>query len=106
MGKAKREMKKARRKARGTEREQEIREAEERAQRAARRRRLTVVGLPLVTFAVAAGLYWGLDDAQAAGVTLLVGGVVFFLYGLSTLGSTIEPKDRNRAGSIDYGRRG
>lgn len=105
MGKAKREAKRARRAARGTTKEQQFVEAEALADRRARRRRLVLVGIPLVTALVAAGLYWGLEDTRATGIALLLGLVVFLLYGLGTLGSQVQRRDRGGAGSIDFGNR-
>lgn len=105
MGKAKREAKRARRAARGTDKEQAFLEAERAQQRRLRRRRGVLVGVPLVTLLAAASLYFGLDDGRAAGVVLLLGIVVFFLFGLSSIGASVQPRDRERAGSIDFGSR-
>lgn len=105
MGKAKREAKRARRAARGTDQEQEFIEAERAAERRLRRRRAILIVIPLLTVAIASGFYFGLQDAQAAGISLLLGVVVFLLYGLGTLGSSVQPRDRGRAGSIDFGNR-
>jgi hypothetical protein len=105
MGKAKREAKRARRAARGTEQERTFVEAEHLQVRRLRRRRVVLATVPVVTALAGAGLYWGMDNGRAAGVVLLLGILVFFLLGLSTLGATVQPRDRDRAGSIDFGNR-
>ncbi|MFW6050101.1 MAG: hypothetical protein ACODAU_02935 [Myxococcota bacterium] len=105
MGKAKRAAKRARREARGTAKEREFLEAERAAERRARRRRRVLLAVPLVTALAAAGFYFGLEDVRAAGIALLVGALVFLLYGLGTLGSSVQPRNRGSAGSIDFGNR-
>lgn len=105
MGKAKRQVKRERRAARGTEREREFLEQELAAERRARRRKYVLLFIPVLTAILAAGMYWGLDDTRAAGIALLLGAVIFFLYGLGSLGSTVQPRDRGRSGSIDFGNR-
>ena len=59
----------------------------------------------MVTLAVAAVCYWVLENRQLMGVSLLIGGVLFLLLMLGTLASGVQPRDRSRAGSIDYGNR-
>jgi uncharacterized ion transporter superfamily protein YfcC len=105
MGKAKRAEKRARKAAKGTAAEQTFRAAEARGRRRARWRRGVAVAIFVLTLAVAGVAYAGFGQGQVAGVSLLVGAIVFFLYGLSVLGAGVEPKDRQRAGSIDFGRR-
>lgn len=101
MGKSEKGRRSHRRRPKGREREQEAVLSERRA----RRRRYITVAIPLVTFAFAAAFYWGMSDTQAAGITLLLGALAFFLYGLGTLGSEVQPRERERAGSIDFGKR-
>jgi Flp pilus assembly protein TadB len=92
------------------ERQKAAKEARQEAEAAAKRRRTQrmqlagVVGV--LTLAVAGVCYWVLDNRQLMGVTLLIGGVLFLLLVLSTLASSVHPRDRSRAGSIDYGNRG
>lgn len=105
MGKAKRAAKRARREAKGTDREEEFTQASVDAVEQLTRRRQLVFAIPPITFAVAAGLYWGLGDSRLAGVTILLGGVAFMLLGLGLLGGSVEPKDRDKSGSIDFGQR-
>lgn len=105
MGKAKREAKKARRAARGTEREQAYEAQDvERAKRTNVRRAVLVAIVPL-TLVVASVLYWGVENRQAAGVSILVGAMFFFLYGLGVVGGSVKPRSDGSAGSIDFGRR-
>jgi hypothetical protein len=46
-----------------------------------------------------------LENRQLMGATLLIGGVLFLALALGTLASSVPPRDRTRAGSIDYGKR-
>ena len=64
-----------------------------------------VLGLLPLTAAVAATTYFGLDDAQLTGVAVLIGGIAFLILGLSLLGSAVQPRDRIRSGSIDFGQK-
>lgn len=91
------------------ERQRAAKEARQEAQARARRRRqmqLRAAGaVGVLTLAVAACCYWLLDNRQLMGVSLLIGGVLFLLLVLGTLASGVQPRDRTRAGSIDYGNR-
>ena len=91
------------------ERQRAAKEARQEAQAQAKRRRqlqLRLAGLVgVVTLAVAGVCYWVLENRQLMGVSLLVGGVLFLLLVLGTLASGVQPRDRSRAGSIDYGNR-
>ncbi len=93
-------------KSRKAARKAERQAAEEAVRRMSRRRRIIAALIPLVTLALSAGFYVGLDDARATGVVLLVGALMWFLYGLGMLGASVPARDRNRAGSIDFGNRG
>jgi hypothetical protein len=93
------------RKERAREAKEAKREAQERAQR---RRRLQIrfsAAVAFVTLLVAAICYWVLGNRQLMGITLLIGGVLFLVIALSSLASGVQPRDRTRAGSIDYGNR-
>lgn len=91
------------------ERQKAAKEAKREAEAYARKRRQLRMrmagGVGLLTLAVAGICYWVLDNRQLMGVTLLIGGVLFLLLVLSTLASGVQPRDRTRAGSIDYGKR-
>ena len=91
------------------ERQKAAKEARQEAQAQAMRRRqfqLRVAGaVGLLTLALAGVCYWVLDNRQLMGVTLLIGGVLFLLLLLAALASGVQPRDRTRAGSIDYGKR-
>lgn len=100
MGKAKREEKKSKKQNRELEREAAIAEA-----RAQRRRRVVVASIPILSLAAAAGAYWGLEEPSVAGATLLGGALLWLMVGLGFLGSAVRPRDRHRAGSIDFGNR-
>jgi Flp pilus assembly protein TadB len=91
------------------ERQKAAKEARHEAEANAKRRRQMQLrlagGVGLLTLVVAGVFYWVLDNRQLMGVTLLIGGVLFLLFVLSTLASGVQPRDRTRAGSIDYGNR-
>jgi Flp pilus assembly protein TadB len=80
-------------------------EAEAQAKRRRQLQMRAAAGVALLTLVVAGVCYWVLDNRQLMGVTLLVGGVLFLLLALGTLASGVQPRDRTRAGSIDYGKR-
>ena len=91
------------------ERAQEAKEARrEAAANAQRRRRLQIraaAAVAVLTLLVSGLCYWVFDNRQLMGITLLIGGVLFLLLALGTLASGVKPRDRTRAGSIDYGKR-
>lgn len=104
MAKKQNERRQARRE-RAKEAKEARREAEARAQR---RRQLQIrmsAAVAILTLAVAGVCYWALDNRQLMGITLLIGGVLFLVLALGTLASGVRPRDRSRAGSIDYGKR-
>ena len=93
------------RKERAKEAKEAKREAEANAQR---RRRLQIrvsAAIAVLTLVVAGLCYWVLDSRQLMGITLLIGGVLFLVLALGTLASGVQPRDRTRAGSINYGKR-
>jgi hypothetical protein len=93
------------RKERARDAKEAKREAEALAQQ---RRRLQIrlsAAVAVLTLVVAGVCYWALDNRQLMGITLLVGGVLFLVLALGTLASGVPPRDRTRAGSIDYGNR-
>lgn len=91
------------------ERAKEAKEAKLAAEERAQRRRSLQIKLSaavaVLTLAIAGVCYWALDNRQLMGITLLIGGVLFLVLALGTLASGVRPRDRTRAGSIDYGRR-
>jgi len=93
------------RKERAKEAKEAKREAEALAQR---RRRLQIrvsAAIAVLTLVVAGLCYWVLDSRQLMGITLLIGGVLFLVLALGALASGVQPRDRTRAGSINYGKR-
>lgn len=80
-------------------------EAEAQALRTRNRWRVASIGVAVVSIALAALSYWVLEDQRLVGASLLVGGVLFLLFALGTLGAGVKPRDRRTAGSIDYGKR-
>ena len=93
------------RRERAKEAKEARKEAEARVRRRRRRQAQLAAMVAVLTLALAAVCYWVLDNRQLMGVTLLIGGVLFLLLALGTLGSGVQPRDRMRAGSIDYGKR-
>jgi len=91
------------------ERAKEAKETKREAQAIARRRRQLQLrasaAVAVLTLIVAALCYWVFDNRQLLGITLLIGGVLFLLLALGALASGVQPRDRTRAGSIDYGKR-
>jgi Flp pilus assembly protein TadB len=91
------------------ERAKAAKEAKRAAEERARRRRQLQLRLSaavaVATLAFAAVCYWVLENRQLMGATLLIGGVLFLVLALGTLASGVPPRDRTRAGSIDYGKR-
>ena len=91
------------------ERQKAAKEARQEAEAQAQRRRqkqMKLAGaIAVLTLVVAAVCYWVLENRQLMGITLLIGGVLFLLFALGTLASGVQPRDRTRAGSIDYGNR-
>ena len=91
------------------ERAKESKEAKRQAQAyAERRRRLQIrvsAATAVLTLVVAGLCYWVFDSRQLMGITLLIGGVLFLVFALGTLASGVQPRDRTRAGSINYGKR-
>jgi hypothetical protein len=90
-------------------REQKEREEAERqaalARLAKRRRRLmaAAVALPLATLAGALAVYFGTEDRQLAALLGMVGIALWVPILLGLVGSAVKPRDRTRAGSIDFG---
>ncbi|HJL16844.1 MAG TPA: hypothetical protein RMH99_14365 [Sandaracinaceae bacterium LLY-WYZ-13_1] len=83
--------------------EQARREAE--ALRLKRRRifRIAAVVVPVITLAGAIAIYVGMDDRQLAGLLGMVGLAIWVPVLLGLVGSSVKPRDRTRAGSIDFG---
>ena len=93
------------RKERAKEAKEATREAEANAKR---RRRLQIrmsAAIAFLTLVVAGVCYWAFDNRQLMGISLLIGGVLFLVLALGTLASGVQPRDRTRAGSINYGKR-
>lgn len=89
-------------------REQQAAEREAAAQAAAKRQRIMrrlVIAVPIVTVALSLVLWLALDAPRAAALAGLVGVAVWIPTVLGSVGSEIEPRDRTRAGSIDFGNR-
>ena len=109
MGKAKREAKRQAKKARQKVTEEERKAAQIAADQAAvslRRRRWTqYLGTPIITGAVAAGAYWGLENKARAGLILFGGLIVLGGFALGHLGGSVTPRGRKGADGINFGTR-
>jgi hypothetical protein len=64
-----------------------------------------VTAVPVVTLAGALTAFFYFDSSSIAGAITIGGALVWLLLGLGYLGGDIEPRDRTRAGSIDFGQR-
>lgn len=80
-------------------------EAEAEALKTRQRWRLSSIAVAVASVVLAALAYWILEDRRLVGVSLLVGGVLFLVLALGTLGAGVKPRDRRGAGSIDFGKR-
>ncbi|MCZ7678255.1 MAG: peptidase dimerization domain-containing protein [Sandaracinaceae bacterium] len=89
-------------------REQEAAAIEAAEQAAARYRRMmraVVIAIPLATL-VAAGVTWAVtDDVQTAALVGLIGIGLWVPAILGSIGAAVAPRDRTKAGSIDFGQR-
>jgi len=79
--------------------------AEQAALRVRRRWRVASIIVAVVSVALAALSYWVLEDRRLVGASLLIGGVLFLVLALGSLGAGVRPRDRRTAGSIDFGKR-
>lgn len=81
--------------------EREVAKAEFEARR--RKYRIAAMLIPLITLGGAIGIYMATDDKQLAGLVGLGGVGIWILVILGLIGSSVQPRDRARAGSIDFG---
>ncbi|GAB5546313.1 MAG: hypothetical protein RLO52_06590 [Sandaracinaceae bacterium] len=70
-----------------------------------KRYRVAAAVVPVVFLAAAIGVYVALDDKQLAGLIGMVGLAIWVPVLLGLIGARIQPRDRTRAGSIDFGNR-
>lgn len=77
--------------------------AEEAARIAGQKQRRLMVAIPILTAAAVAGCWFGLGDKRLVGVSILVGGLIFLMVALGSIGSSVTPRDRLKSGSIDFG---
>lgn len=68
-----------------------------------RKYRIAAVVLPIVALAAAIGIYLATDDKQLAGLTGMVGLAIWLPLVIGSIGSQVTPRDRTRAGAIDFG---
>jgi hypothetical protein len=99
--KTKKERKKSRRAEEDAQREAEIRSLERRQ----RYFRIAAISFPIVTAVLAVSAYFALDDKRAAAIIVGIGVALWLPALLGSLGASIRPRDRLRAGSIDFGQR-
>lgn len=96
---------KSKKKERRAQEREERRQREVEEKRRNRRRQVLVWSIPLVTGAAAAGAWFYLENKAATGAIILGGAMIWLLAGLGFIGSGVTPRDRIRAGSIDFGRK-
>jgi putative exporter of polyketide antibiotics len=88
------------------EREEAEREAAlQRVQMYQRVFRICVIALPIVTIAAALGAFYGAGDRRMAAMIGLVGTALWIPALLGLIGASVKPRDRIRAGSINFGKR-
>lgn len=104
MAKKKNERREAR-KERAKAAKEARRQAEAQALKVRQRWRLASIAVAALSVTIAALSYWLLDDRRLVGASLLIGGVLFLLLALGSLGAGVKPRDRRTAGSIDFGKR-
>jgi uncharacterized membrane protein YfcA len=97
--KTKRELKREQREQRDVERA--AAQAEFEAKR--RKYRIAALAIPLVTLGSSIGVYMATDEKQLAALVGLLGIGIWILVILGLVGSSVKPRDRTRAGSIDFG---
>ncbi|MGE0790733.1 MAG: hypothetical protein AB7S26_33980 [Sandaracinaceae bacterium] len=93
---------------RRAEREREAQEQAEAAALAAERQkryRIGAIALPLVGALGVGGVYAGTENTQLSALIALVVLALWVPLLLGALGGAIRPRDRTRAGSIDFGSR-
>ncbi len=96
------EKQRARKAEKEARREAEAQHAAAMAVAKAKQRRL-LVAIPVLTAIAASTFAFAIDGSRLAGVSILVGGLVFLLVALGGLGSSVTPRDRLKSGSIDFG---
>jgi len=100
---AKKKKKKSDKKARKEAQRRAEEEAKRLAEEAKVKRRRLLIGVVVLTVGAALGSWFGLENERLTGISILVGGLLFLLVALGALGAGIRPRDRDRAGAIDFG---
>lgn len=98
----------AKKKDRDKKREQEEAEraaAHEAAERRRRVMRIVNIGVPAATLIAVAITWFVTENQSTAAFVGLIGMGLWVPILLGSLGATVPPRDRNRAGSIDFGQR-
>ena len=97
---------KKQRKREQRDRDEEARlEAEAAARTRMQRYRIAAAVVPLVTLAISLTIYFTLDDQALAALVGMVGLAIWVPVLLGVVGGGVKPRDRTRAGSIDFGNR-
>jgi len=68
-----------------------------------RKYRIAALATPVVALALSIAVYVVTDDKQLAGLTGMIGFAIFIPLMLGAIGGEVTPRDRTRAGSIDFG---
>lgn len=98
-----RKTKKQRKRDERERRDAEEKAAEEAAQRRLRNYQIAAGVVPVITLAVSLAIYFAVNDRQLAALVGMVGLAVWVPLLLGVVGSRVKPRDRTRAGSIDFG---
>lgn len=99
------EMKASRREQRKERKEQE-QAAALAAERSAKRRKILLILVPLITIALAIGFYQIGLSYFIVGMVLLTGFFCWLGIGLGAIGGSVQARNRQGSGSINFGKRG
>ena len=100
--------KKSKKQRKREQRDRDIVEADAAHDVALRRQRMLRIAaavVPLVTLAVSLSIYFSTEDTQLAALVGMVGLAIWVPVLLGVVGGNVKPRDRTRAGSIDFGNR-
>ena len=95
--------KKQRKREERERKEAEEKAAQEIADRRLRNYRIAAAVVPAVTLAISLGIYFSMNDRQLAALIGMIGLAAWIPVLLGVIGGGVTPRDRTRAGSIDFG---
>jgi Na+/citrate or Na+/malate symporter len=84
---------------------EEAAQAHEALARRQRTMRIASIAVPAVTLLAAVATYFATESKGPAALVGLIGVAIWMPVLLGTLGGAVPPRDRTRAGSIDFGQK-